>query len=521
MYTASFRQLDYLSMAQQHKLAALADEAERNRMLAEMAEQSTDMISRHTPERGCFVYASPAITHLLGYSVEEIIGVSAYDLYHPDDVENFRRRTRNVNYSRGLYTHTYRFRSKSGDYVWLESTSRTIRDKHSGKIKEILVVSRDISHRIQADQTNRRLVQVMESTSDMVIFTSLQHEVTYLNEAARLCLGLGTGHKAPENLHLQQIFPEPDLQQLLAHALAQASINGSWRGELNLCRVTDQTPIPVSLEVLAHLSMTAEPEYFSLVAHDLTETRAAEAKLTQYQAEIDHAGRMVAMGELASSLAHELNQPLTAIVNYLRGIERRFGQEAHINWADIEYPIKKTTATALRAGEIIHRMMDFTRQREPFKKELFGLADVIEDLVEFCAPKAKRQQVRFETDVPASIPLVETDRIQVEQVLLNLMVNAIEAYPADADPRNKVVAINVSQYDADHLQVQVKDNGVGLPQEAEKVFERFFTTKASGLGIGLAISRSLIETLGGELWAEHNPDGGTSFYFTLMIDTAS
>ncbi|MBP6563005.1 MAG: PAS domain S-box protein, partial [Neisseriaceae bacterium] len=382
-------------MAQQTKLAALADEAERNRMLAEMAEQSTDMISRHTPERGCFIYASPAITHLLGYSVEEIIGVSAYDLYHPDDVENFKRRTRNVNYSRGMYTHTYRFRSKSGAYIWLESTSRTIRDKHSGHIKEILVVSRDVSHRILADQTNRRLVQVMESTSDMVIFASLQHDIKYVNEAARSTLW--QHQTPPEHLTLADLFPAADHHHLLHHALVQASLHGSWRGELTMCHGDGHQTLPVSLEVLAHMSMTAELEYFSLVAHDLTEAKQAEAKLTQYQTEIDHAGRMVAMGELASSLAHELNQPLTAIVNYLRGIERRFAQERDVTWADIEYPIKKTTATALRAGEIIHRMMDFTRQREPFKKELFGLHDVIDDLVEFCTPKAKRQRVRFVT----------------------------------------------------------------------------------------------------------------------------
>ncbi|MBP6861231.1 MAG: PAS domain S-box protein [Neisseriaceae bacterium] len=518
MYTLPFRQLsslNMLSMAQQTKLTALADETERNRMLAEMAEQSTDMISRHSPDRGCFIYASPAITHLLGYSVEEIIGVSAFDLYHPDDVENFKRRTRNVNYSRGLYTHTYRFRSKSGEYIWLESTSRTIRDKYSGKIKEILVVSRDISHRILADQTNRRLVQVMESTSDMVIFASLQHQVKYINEAARSTLALQ--HKQPENLSLSELFPAADYQQLLQHALVQASLHGSWRGELHMYSLNAAAPIPVSLEVLAHMSMTAELEYFSLVAHDLTEARAAEAKLLQYQTEINHAGRLVAMGELASSLAHELNQPLTAIVNYLRGIERRFGQDERTAWADIEYPIKKATSTALRAGEIIHRMMDFTRKREPFKKERFGLGDVIEDLIEFCHPKAKRQHVRFSTHIPADLPLVETDRIQVEQVLLNLMVNAIEAYAEHTGPLDKVIHITVSQYDAAHLQVQVKDFGMGLPTDVETVFERFFTTKSSGLGIGLAISRSLIETLGGELWAEHNPEGGTSFYFTLMI----
>ncbi|MCO4759472.1 MAG: PAS domain S-box protein, partial [Oceanospirillaceae bacterium] len=200
-------------------LSALTDDAERNRLLAEMAEQSTDMISRHTPGDWHFIYASPAVENLLGYSVDEIIGMSAYELYHPDDVEDFKRRSPSVSYERGLYTHTYRFRCKDGHYTWLESTSRSLRDPETGELKEILVVSRDASRRIEAEQTNRRLARVLESSSDLVAFIDLDNRVSNLNEAARERLGVD---KVDDTLILRDLFHPQSYQQLLDEALPTA-----------------------------------------------------------------------------------------------------------------------------------------------------------------------------------------------------------------------------------------------------------------------------------------------------------
>ena len=370
--------------------SALADDANRNRMLAEMAEQSTDMISRHTPTDWLFIYVSPAVTHLLGYQVQEIIGISAYDLYHPDDVEDFKRRARSVNYNRGLYTHTYRFRCKDGHYTWLESTSRTIRDPDTGRIQEILVVSRDVTHRI-----------------------------------------------------------------------------------------------------------------------------LAEEQLKKYREDIEHAGRLITMGELASGLAHELNQPLTAMVNFLRGVERRFAGQQNIRWEDIELPITRSINTALRAGDIIHRMMDFTRRQEPVVTAL-DIAAIVEEMCEFCESTAERDNVSITRCIATDLPAVTGDKIQVEQVLLNLLINAIEASRENAGDGPPQIAVEVAEYDQSSLLIKVKDHGKGIAEDdLERIFERFYSTKSSGLGMGLAISRSLVETLGGELWAENLTPPGACFSFTL------
>lgn len=490
---------------------ALSDDAERNRLLAEMAEQSTDMISRHTPGDWRFIYASPAVTHLLGFTVEEIVGMSAYDLYHPDDVKDFQDRAPSVTYDRGLYTHTYRFRCKDGHYTWLESTSRTLRDPDTNEIKEILVVSRDASHRIKADKANRRLARVLESTQDLVIFSDLDLQITHLNEAARRCLTLE--HTDYTRLSLQDVVAQKGFQILLADGLPRAKEKGSWRGELNL-QTRDGRPIPVMLELLVHRSLHGDIEYLSLVARDLSEKKAAEAQMKQYQAEIDHAGRLITMGELASSLAHELNQPLLAIVSFLRGIERRFANTESLCWRDIETPITRSIGTALRAGEIVHRMMDFTRKQEPRVTEL-DIVGLINGICEFCESTAERHNVRILRDLDDDLPAVRGDQIQLEQVLLNLLVNALEASDTEAEHELKTVRIRVRP-EKNQLLICVEDEGPGIrEQDLPHIFERFYSTKGTGLGMGLAISRSLVENLGGELWAENLPNAGSRFSFTV------
>lgn len=495
-------------------LTALSDDAERNRLLAEMAEQSTDMISRHTPGDWRFIYASPAVTHLLGFSVDEIVGVSAYDLYHPDDVEDFKRRAPSVNYDRGLYTHTYRFRCKSGHYTWLESTSRTIREPETGEIKEILVVSRDASHRIKADKANRRLARVLESTQDLVIFVSLDECVSHLNEAARKTLGLcDTDYTSTP---LMDLVPRPSYATLMETAFPAAREDGSWRGELELIG-RDGGKIPVLLELLAHRSLHGDIEYFSLVAHDLTDEKVAAEQLKRYQADIDHASRLITMGELASSLAHELNQPLSAMVNFLRGIERRFAGSQTLKWSDVELPITRSISTALRAGEICHRMMDFTRKQEPVVKTL-GVIELIGDLCEFSESTAQRHNVRVQVMAAPDLPGIRGDRIQLEQVILNLLVNGIEASERAPEYEPATVEVIVERLDEERLVMRVRDQGAGIPEsDMPRIFERFYSTKTSGLGMGLAISRSLVENLGGELWAENLPEGGACFSFTLDI----
>lgn len=492
-------------------------DTERNRLLAEMAEQSTDMISRHTPGDWRFIYASPAVTHLLGYTVDEIVGMSAYELYHPDDVEDFKRRSPSVSYERGMYTHTYRFRCKDGHYTWLESTSRSIRDPLTDELKEILVVSRDVSQRINAEQANRRLARVLEHSSDLVAFVTPDHRVSQLNEAARQALGLDVTAHGP--LQLKALFTPESYSLLQQQALPEAQDLGSWRGEAEMYSRIHQQAIPVMLEVLAHRTLDNGLEYFSTVARDMTVIKQAEAKQQQYQQEIDHAARLITMGEMATGLAHEINQPLTAVVNYVRGIQRRIQTDRQAALTEIEAPLERIGNTALRAGEIVHRMMDFTRKSDP-RWELLELNPLVNDLIGFCASAAKRHNVVLENSLPADIPAVYADRIQLEQILLNLLLNGIEACHRAEHRAPLKVWLEASMNETDQVIISVLDQGPGLSvADPEQLFEQFFTTKADGLGMGLAISRTLIERHAGQLVAENRPEGGAAFRFALSTSS--
>ena len=491
--------------------------AEQGRLLAEMAEQSTDMISRHTPDDWRFIYVSPAITHLLGYTVEEIIGVSAYALYHPEDAEDFQRRAPSVIYDRGLYTHTYRFRCKDGRYTWLESTSRSIRDPQTEALKEILVVSRDVSRRIEAEHANRRLARVLESSSDLVIFLDAEHRVSDMNEAARQRLAIVP--MACPALILKDLFHPVSYQHLHEKGLVSVQRSGHWRGSADMMAQNGDV-IPVLLEILAHQTLSGDMEYLSLVARDMTAQQAMEQERAQYQADVARASRLVTVGEMASGLAHELNQPLTAVVNYVSGLERRIQGKEQVEVATLLPPLQRIRATALRAGSIIRRMMDFSRKRPPRQQQL-ALENLILDVFDFCSRSAHQHHVMLEPPQLSSSLYVWADRVQLEQVLLNLLLNAIEActLASLAQPgRVWVAVVQDANTEAGRVQIEVHDQGCGLPETGlVPLLEPFYTTKPEGLGMGLAISRALVEVHGGTLQARTKSTGGAVFSFSLRL----
>lgn len=503
---------------QQHQYSPVEgysmEELERHRLLADMAEQSTDMISRHTPGDWKFIYASPAVEHLLGYKLEEIIGVPAYELYHPDDVENFKSRSASVQYSKGLYTHTYRFKCKGGKYTWLESTSRSMRDPVSGVLREILVVSRDVTQRIEADIANRRLVRILKSTSDLVLFFDTQLQVVDCNESAARTLALSG--LQDHLVYLQDLFADASYNIILSEALEIAEKTGSWQGELTM--KSEQGMFPVHLEVLAHYHLD-NLEHYSIVARNLKAVKETEAQLKHYKSEVDHYSRLITMGVLASSLAHELNQPLTGVFNYLRGIERRFKGE-NIHWDDISLPITNASKAAMKAGTIIHQMMSFTKKRS-IELESVEVASLLHEVLDLVRYNADKENVEIITLLPDHEMFVNIDKIQLEQVLINLIINAIEASQIKSLQDVKPVYICV-EMKGDLLIFTVEDRGKGLDEDhLEKVFQQFYSTKASGLGMGLAISKSLIEEMGGELWAGNNANtSGAFFSFSLHVSNS-
>ncbi len=252
--------------------------------------------------------------------------------------------------------------------------------------------------------------------------------------------------------------------------------------------------------------------FFTGFVRDLTERQRTEARLQELQAELVHVSRLTALGEMASTLAHELNQPLSAIANYLKGSRRLLEGDESPQAERLRGAVDKAADQALRAGEIIRRLRGFVARGET-EQRFENLPKLIEEASALALVGAKEHGVRVRFALDPSCEWVVADKVQVQQVLLNLVRNAVEAM--DGAPRRDLT-IATSPADDDLVAVTVTDTGTGLaPEIAERLFQPFATTKAQGLGIGLSISRTIVEAHGGTIWAMPGEAGGTQFGFTL------
>jgi two-component system sensor kinase FixL len=251
--------------------------------------------------------------------------------------------------------------------------------------------------------------------------------------------------------------------------------------------------------------------FFTGFIRDLTERQETEARLQDLQSELVHVSRLTALGEMASALAHELNQPLAAIANYLQGSGDLLEREP-VPIDKVRGALGKASDQALRAGEIIRRLRDFVARGET-ERSVESLSKLIEEASALALVGAKEHGVSVRYAMDPSVDLVLADRVQIQQVVLNLIRNAIDAMEESPTRR---IAISTRAAPGDHVEIEVADTGPGIsPEVASQLFQPFVTTKRSGMGVGLSISRTIVEAHGGRLWAESNQDGGATFRFTL------
>jgi two-component system sensor kinase FixL len=275
-------------------------------------------------------------------------------------------------------------------------------------------------------------------------------------------------------------------------------------------RRKDGSTFPMKLEVGEVRS--GERHFFTGFIRDLTERQATERQLEELESELARLSRLTAMGEMASTLAHEINQPLSAIANYLQGCGRLLEGIEQPNAQKIHDALAETTHQTLRAGQIIRQLREFVARGETERRPE-NINKLVEEASALALVGAKEQGVKtvFRFDTRTGPVLVE--KVQIQQVLLNLMRNAIEAM--QGCPRKELV-VETALSDRGMVEVRVADTGSGLAEEiAPRLFQPFVTTKPAGMGVGLSISKRIIEAHGGEIWAEPNTGGGTLFHFTL------
>ncbi len=277
----------------------------------------------------------------------------------------------------------------------------------------------------------------------------------------------------------------------------------------------DGSTFPLELSVGEMRS--GHDRFFTGFIRDLSERQQTEARLHELQGELVHISRLTALGEMSSALAHELNQPLSAIANYLNGIQRLLGAPSATSSDRVKDALNKAVEQALRAGDIIRRLREFVARGETVHT-VESVSKLVEEASALALVGARQLGVRVMFDLDKRADLVLVDKVQIQQVIMNLIRNAVEAM-ADGDRRE--LTIGSFRAAGDMVEINVVDTGPGLSEEvAQRLFQPFVTTKATGMGVGLSICRTIVEAHGGQIWAEANPSGGTAFRLTVPKATA-
>ena len=273
-------------------------------------------------------------------------------------------------------------------------------------------------------------------------------------------------------------------------------------------------PVEVSLTVSPMRNTEGRIIGASKIARNIGQRRAQERRIQELQGELLHATRLASAGQLAAALAHELNQPLTAILNYAGVLDELAAAVAGVQGDMLRDVVKKVTDQTGRAGDIIRRLRGFVAKRE-LEQEIQDLNRTIEESLALGMVGSSYGNVHLKTGLALDLPPVRIDRVQIQQVMINLLRNAIEAM--QNSPKREL-QISTARDGTGFVRANVADTGPGLPPEiATTLFQPFITTKGQGLGIGLSICRSIIESHGGKLWVEANESGGTVFSFRLPI----
>lgn len=366
--------------------------------------------------------------------------------------------------------------------------------------------------RRRAAAINDHLRSILDTVPDGVVVIDRAGIMTSFSPAAERMFGWTAAEAIGRNVSL--LMPEPhhsahDGYIQRYHRTGERRIIGAGRVVVGQRR--DGSTFPMELAVGETKGST--PSYTGFI-RDLTETQETETRLQELQNELVHVSRLTAMGEMASTLAHELNQPLSAIANLLTGSRRLIDRGREADQAKVREAIDKAATQALRAGDVIHRMRDFVR-RGASERDVESLSKLIEEASALALIGEKDRQVDVRLALDPAADAVYADRVQVQQVLLNLIRNGIDAMQ-DGNSRRRALLITSEVTEEGWSRVSVADTGPGIADEVrERLFQPFMTTKPQGMGVGLSISRSIIEAHGGRIWAEANPGGGALFRFTL------
>jgi two-component system, LuxR family, sensor kinase FixL len=354
------------------------------------------------------------------------------------------------------------------------------------------------------------LRSILETVPDAMVVIDEQGRIISFSKAAERLFGFAEAEVTGENV--STLMPSPDRERhdgYLRRYLETGEKRIIGIGRLVTGRRRDGTTFPMELAVGE--ARIAEERIFTGFIRDLTERQEYEKRVHTLQDELAHVSRVTAMGTLATAIAHELNQPLTAVTNYVETASQMLADPSDETIEMVREALDECAKEAVRAGQIVRRLRDYISRGET-ERQVVSLARLVNEASALAFVRAGSQAIDLTVKIDED-DLVLVDRVQIQQVLLNLLRNAMEAM---VDQRHGRLAVSAVHREGGLVEVIVSDSGPGLdPAVAERLFEPFRSTKTTGMGVGLSISRTIVEAHEGRIWADASLYGGASFHFTL------
>lgn len=484
-------------------------QAERRQQEAEnryrtLFDQLPDAVVLTDPDTTLPIEFNHLAPRLLGYSPEEFATLRVADYDANESPEQFREHVERVLRDGGDEFET-KMRTKDGSI--LDVVVRVRVAEISGR-KVFHSIFRDITERRKTEEEIRRLATALEAAGEAALITDTQGIIEYVNPAFETLYGFTRAQalgKTPRILKSGQ-HDAAFYEQLWATIAARRV----WRSEI-INRCGDGTLIEVEETIAPVCSPSGELTGYVSLARDVSERKEAEQRARSQEAEMARMARMSTLGELATGIAHEVNQPLAAIVNFTGAALQR-ARAGDVQSDELCHTLEQTAEMAERAGQIIHRIRDLVRKDDP-RRSATDLNELLRESLALLSGRIRAGDVSLVLELTENLPPVSVDAIQIQQVILNLVHNAVEALGQPGLKKHQVIL--QTQRSQGGAEVIVKDTGPGIdPAVADRLFEPFVTTKGEGLGMGLPISASIIRAHNGRLWHVHE-DGGAAFHFTL------
>ena len=350
---------------------------------------------------------------------------------------------------------------------------------------------------------------LLDLTHDTVHVRDMADVITYWNKGAEKLYGWPREEALGRVMHnlTQTVFPAP-----LPDIMAELLRTGHWEGELVHTK-KDGSQVDMASRWLLQRDQHGRPVAILETNTDVTERKRAEEALQRAHAELAHATRMTTLGELAASIAHEVNQPLAGIVTHGEACLRWLGR-AEPQLDEVRSAVERMIGDGRRASDVVRRLRELAKKGN-LQAVPQSVNDIVEEAVQLVQREISSHRVMLRLDLSAGLPPVLADRVQLQQVIINLILNAIQAMATVTD-RPRELLIRSGRTEDGQVQLTVRDRGSGIdPLVADRLFQPFFTTKPDGMGMGLSISRSIVEAHGGRIWALGNAGPGATVHLAL------